>query len=619
MVLSRLRLTSVLLLVLLASLLAGLADSFNEREANGQFRRLQAQPIPAPDPQILLIGIDDELYRQGRFNRAEHAHLIERLTEAGARLIFFDVMFEDPRSPEIDIPLATAVANSRRVVLAGAYQAEVGAYRRPLLFPELTEAVLNGWARLGVINTATKKVKDDSTLVYLDREDDPARNPWGAGPKLSAGAALLAACNHLGVQDVELREATWWRATELSIPPMRIPLKTMGGNTGHGVESYGIPLRFHPPATGPEGKPGAPGRFPVISYLQAADDDAMLPLVRNKIVLIGENSSTDTDLVQTPLGKMKGVEVHATVLDTLLRGDVPVLPLPGTPFGYLSRALLIVFCCGVAWGVYRQPSAARAALLLISAGALWELTVWWADRHLYFLNQTQGEAYLVITTLFSLFFRFLASFHVLKTFIPEEIVNQLLRGEEIQQGTVHATVMVTDIRGYTTLSESRTPRQVLELLNDYHQETVSLYKKFGGHVLNYQGDAQIILFGHPRKLKDAPYRAIQAAQAASGAVERLRKRWKLPPDQQFNVGAGICTGRVVIADLGSEQREYTVIGETVRKGHKLQSQSQVLGANIILDEETFEACQTKPEVEKREDVVIEGLPAPVTVYITDLT
>jgi class 3 adenylate cyclase len=137
-------------------------------------------------------------------------------------------------------------------------------------------------------------------------------------------------------------------------------------------------------------------------------------------------------------------------------------------------------------------------------------------------------------------------------------------------------------------------------------------------VLNYQGDAQIILFGHPKPLKDAPRQAILAAQAASGAVEVLRKRWKLPPDQAFNVGAGICTGKVIIADLGGKHREYTVIGELVRKCHKLQSQSQILKANIILDEETYRRCKVKPEVEMRENVTIDGLPEPVTVYITDL-
>jgi adenylate cyclase len=266
----------------------------------------------------------------------------------------------------------------------------------------------------------------------------------------------------------------------------------------------------------------------------------------------------------------------------------------------------------------KQPGLLRSLLLTVVTLGFWELVVYAVDRYDYFLPQTLGERALAITAILCLFFRFLVSTRVLRTFIPAEIVDRVLRGEEITQGPVDATVMVTDIRGYTTLSESRTPAQVLELLNDYHTETVALYEKFGGYVLNYQGDAQIILFGHPRKLADPALNAIRAGQAASTAVETLRQRWKLPEGQTFNVGAGICSGKVIIADLGGEHREYTVIGELVRKGHKLQSQSDNLGANIILDEETYARCQMKPDVVKRENVTIEGLPEPVTVYITDL-
>jgi adenylate cyclase len=359
--------------------------------------------------------------------------------------------------------------------------------------------------------------------------------------------------------------------------------------------------------------------FPRLPYLALADGDPQaLSQVKGKIVLVGETTSGDDDIIDTPVGRMKGVEGHANVLDSLLSGRLPHFTDTHQRLDLASKILTLVFCYALASLLVRQPDLVRWTLVTLLGFASWEGLILKADSLGYFLNQTQGETSLALTALIVLFFRFMISARVLRTFIPSEIVDQLLVNAEIHQGVVDATVMVTDIRGYTTLSESRTPLQVLQLLNDYHTETVSLYQDFGGYVLNYQGDAQIILFGHPKKLKDPARQAILAAQAASGAVERLRARWKLPADQQFNVGAGICSGPVIIADLGAEHREYTVIGELVRKCHKLQSQSQILAANIIMDEATYDRCQQKPEVEKRENVEIEGLPDPTTVYVTDL-
>jgi adenylate cyclase len=613
------RLVPALVAALLLLILVKFAGAFDEYEAQRQHRRLQALPLDPPHADIVIIGIEDAVFQSGRFNRVEHSKVIDKLTRAGVRQIFMDIMFDEPRTPDLDLPLAQAVQRSGRVVLAGAYKLHADAdmaHVPPQFYPQLQTLIEKGRARLGVINTSTQVQKRTSALVF----EDNLASDGVTKLELSAGAAMLAAANHLNPSDVELRSPTLWRCAQVKIPPLQIDvMPLLSGSTHADVQSYGIPLRFHPPSTGTQGKPGAPGRFSVRSYLEIADaDDKALADLRNKFILIGENTQTDNDVLDTPAGRLKGVEVHATVLDALLRRDIPHLPLRGSWFGYASGAAIIAMCYLLARSLLRQPSLPRQGLVFLAFIVGWEWLVWWVDKTLYLLPQTIGEQFLILTALLTLVSRFLVSWRVLRTFIPEEIVHQLLRGEQIHQGTVNATVMVTDIRGYTTLSESRTPRQVLELLNDYHEETVSLYKKFGGHVLNYQGDAQIILFGHPKKLKDAPLQAILAAQAASGAVERLRRRWNLPPDQQFNVGAGICTGRVVIADLGHEQREYTVIGETVRKGHKLQSQSQVLGANIILDEQTYEACQTKPDVVKREGVTIDGLPGPMTVYITDL-
>lgn len=593
---------------------------FEEVENRRRVQRIADSSQAATDSSIVIIGLDDSVFQANRYNRKEHAKVIDRLTAAGARAIFLDVIFDEARGPEFDLPLAEAIRKSGLVTVAGVYQVNTSEAKmgllRPKFFPELEKLVLSNACQMGIINTSRQESKNETIVAVVDGEKDREINPYGPGLRLSAAAALYAKGQHLSIHDVETLPPSPWHGDWFNIPPLR--LETYRGQE-RGIVNLMIPLTFHQPATGPEGKPGQPGRLRVIPYLKIADGDPQaLQAVKGKYVLVGDNRTGESDLYNTPVGRMKGVEIHAQALDMLLQNRVSRFPLTGTYFLHQSLLGILLLCLVCSVLLDRQPNLARCALVGVGSLAIWETAVRVCDERLIYLPQTQGEVALVITFVASMFVRLQVTKNILRTFIPAAIVDQLLQDEVIHQGEVEATVMVTDIRGYTTLSESRTPTQVLDLLNDYHTETVTLYQKFGGHVLNYQGDAQIILFGHPKPLKDAPLQAILAAQAASGAVETLRKRWKLPPDQAFNVGAGICTGKVIIADLGGKHREYTVIGELVRKCHKLQSQSQVLKANIILDEETFDRCRSKPQVEKRENVTIDGLPEAVTVYITDL-
>jgi class 3 adenylate cyclase/CHASE2 domain-containing sensor protein len=578
-------------------------------------QRIAAATEAPPDPSIVLVGLNDEVFDSGRYNRLEHARVVSRLTQAGARGIFLDIIFEENRGPELDVPLAEAIRKSGIVTVAGVYQLSTDSMTivPPHFYPELQAVVDDHACRVGIINTSRQDSKSETILAVAHVSDE---QPQVTDLQLSAAMAMFAQAQHLSVRDAEVVPPSSWHGAWLNVPPLHLETFCQ---YQRGVISLQAPIYYHPPATGPDGKPGAPGRFPVIPYLKIADGDpAALRAVHNKFVLIGDNRRGESDLYNTPLGKMKGVEIHAQALDSLLRNQVPRFPLPDTVFEHEALAAILAMCMLCSYLLERQPSLLRCVVVALGTLGFWEVSVWFCDGEGSFLPQTLGEVALVIAFVVSMLVRLQAAKSILRTFIPAAIVDQLMQGEEIHQGAVEATVMVTDIRGYTTLSESRTPTQVLDLLNDYHTETVALYQKFGGHVLNYQGDAQIILFGHPKPLKDAPRQAILAAQAASGAVEVLRKRWKLPPDQAFNVGAGICTGKVIIADLGGKHREYTVIGELVRKCHKLQSQSQILKANIILDEETYRRCKVKPEVEMRENVTIDGLPEPVTVYITDL-
>ena len=186
--------------------------------------------------------------------------------------------------------------------------------------------------------------------------------------------------------------------------------------------------------------------------------------------------------------------------------------------------------------------------------------------------------------------------------------------KQVAQAT-NSTVIVSDIRGYTTLSESKTPTEILQMLNEYHSVTVEIFQKYGGNVLTFQGDAQLIVFGYPKKLKDPVGQAVKATVEVMSAIGVLRTKWGIDDPSKFDVGAGICSGVVYIGDIGStEQANYTVIGEVVRTSHKVQSMSDKLEGNVLMDEASWERCKDKPQATAIPDVQLEGFPDKKTIY-----
>ncbi len=175
--------------------------------------------------------------------------------------------------------------------------------------------------------------------------------------------------------------------------------------------------------------------------------------------------------------------------------------------------------------------------------------------------------------------------------------------------------MLTDIRGYTTLSEGRSAVAMLDVLNEYHRRTVSCYERHGGQALTYQGDAQIVVFGVFGRPENPARDAVAAALELQSICDKLREEWGIEKREDFDVGAGLCTGEVEVGFLGGQtNRQYSVVGETVRKSHKVQSLSDELSAPVILDQETFDACRGAVDVDDLGMVQPKGLPHEIRLY-----
>jgi class 3 adenylate cyclase len=155
------------------------------------------------------------------------------------------------------------------------------------------------------------------------------------------------------------------------------------------------------------------------------------------------------------------------------------------------------------------------------------------------------------------------------------------------------SVLFSDIRGFTGFSEEMSPQEAVTFLNRYFNRMSSLIFKDGGTLDKFAGDGVMCFWGHPLEVKNHALRATVCALEMVRAVEDLRSALMLPGAARFEIGIGVHTGPMIVGDMGSEDRmTYTVIGDSVNFGSRLESVSRHYGAPIVISEATYQACKS---------------------------
>lgn len=181
----------------------------------------------------------------------------------------------------------------------------------------------------------------------------------------------------------------------------------------------------------------------------------------------------------------------------------------------------------------------------------------------------------------------------------------------------HVSVMFTDIRNFTPLTESVEPEVVVSFLNEYFTEMVDIVFRYGGTLDKYIGDGLMAVFGAPLSVEEAPKRAVMAAVEMVMALERMNQR-KLFGSGEIRMGVGIATGTVISGNIGSLQRmEYTCIGDTVNTASRLEQVNKELGSKIIICQATYAAVRDSIPAQPTGVVSIRGKNRQVHPYVVD--
>jgi len=387
-----------------------------------------------------------------------------------------------------------------------------------------------------------------------------------------------------------------------------------------------------------------PKNFPSYTLTEAFSGQIPPGALRDKVVILGVTADYAMDYFVTPIEyQHRGVEVHAQMLSQLLRagveGDRPLEVWPS----WKESIWVFVWCLlGTALGYWvRSPwkfvLLTSACLLVLGACA------WWGFRAgFWILSATPGTAFLVsavVVVSYASYYEKAQRGSIMSLFskhVSREVAETIwaqrdafLEGGKLRAQEVTATVLFTDLKGYSSLSEQLGPSGVMDWLNEYMNATTRAVIDNGGVVHKYFGDSVMAVFGVPlirtteHEIKQDAINAVRCALAMEKALLCLNKQWSEKGMQMGSMRVGICTGPLMAGSLGSADRmEYAVVGDTVNTASRLESfdkhladgESENTYCRILIGETTYRLLDDQFHTKLVGILPLKGKAEKVTIY-----
>ena len=363
--------------------------------------------------------------------------------------------------------------------------------------------------------------------------------------------------------------------------------------------------------------------FPHISAIDVLDGKVPPATLRGKLVLVGVTATAVSDLRVTPFDSIfPGVEVHANVLDNILRRDFLWQPKWGV-LVEIAAILLSVMILGVALHYARGIFGALVAAGLIGAylvSSQWLFTAYGFPLSLVYPLLAISLTYVAIGVqhyvteerekrkirdAFGLYLN-----PSLARLVSEKPEMLRLGGDKRE-----LTVLFSDIRGFTTISERLSPEALVELLNQYLGAMTDIVFDHDGTLDKYIGDAIMAVWGAPIPQEDHAARACRAAVDMVTRLRDLNRGWQERGWPPLFIGIGLNTGDMVAGNMGSERRlSYTVMGDNVNLGSRLEGLNKMYGTHIICSDATLREARDVVVARELDLVRVKGKLQPVHIF-----
>ncbi|HVO81017.1 MAG TPA: adenylate/guanylate cyclase domain-containing protein [Terriglobales bacterium] len=632
-----------------------------------------------PDPRIVVVGIDEQtLQKISAFPlpRSSYVQLVKQLSAGGARVIAFDATFPTPESnptlealeklqrevgssasPAViekikqvaaasdqDSLFAAALKQAGNVVLGHLFLARAGD-------PKLAEEYFNiAWAQSfpQVFPVFSKPgQKFDMGEVWAQKGGVVAHGVQANIAKLAEAAASFGFIDINPDSDGTLRHALLMIRYEdqdyfpsLALQVLReyekIPDQEIAAYiAADGLEriQFGRHLLWpSPDATALINYTGPYGSYPHYSMWDVMTGTVPPQTFKDKIVLVGATAKAIGDIRNTPFQKRDsvymGVEVHANILDNLLHSDEKGrgFLVRGFKEEMTDLAFILVFGLGFGfWFSRTRPLLATVSLLIALAGFTGFLYYSFvhAGRWLGFVIPagTLVANYAAITT-FRMIFEERDKRMIRKTFsqyMPPGVITLIEKDPQkyIRPGgeSKELTVMFSDIRDFTTISEGMTPDELVQLLNEYLGEMTDVLFRNLGTLDKYIGDAIMAFWGSPYPQPDHALRACHCAVEMLKSLEVLNAKFAAQGRKEIAIGVGINTGPVNVGTMGSVKRlSWTVMGDNVNLASRLEGMTKQFRTRIVISETTYREVAKQFVCRDLDKIRVKGKLQPVNVY-----
>jgi adenylate cyclase len=546
----------------------------------GLLKRSELQTIDArfsirgthkPDPDVVFVRIDPATFQTLRHNfpfpRSWEGRVINNLRADGARTIAVDIEFAHETTPSQDGALFEAIGRAHgKTVLAAT---ELG--------PHGENEVLGGFNNQQAAGTRVGE-------VHLVTDPD--------------GVARRVAYSDSGLNSFAV-----------------VAAELFTGRSFSSVFSHGkLPIDYAGPVES----------FNAISFSKAMKDEFAPSEVKGKLVIVGASSPILQDLHATPYSQvMPGPEIWANAAATLLQGA----PLRDAS-GLVNVLLILLLALAVPLGslkLARRRSMLDAAALAVVFTVATQIA-FNSGRIITFVYPILA---LILGTLGTLLVLYVGEAierervrDVFSRFVPGDVVDQVLAraDDNLRLGGVErdCTVLFSDLRGFTSFSETQPAARVIEVVNYYLNEMTEAILAAGGTLIAYMGDGIMAVFGAPLEQDDHADRAIVAAREMIGPRLEHFNDWLASEgfDRRFEMGVGLNSGPVMAGNVGSEQRvEYTAIGDTTNTASRLEGMTKDSEAMLFISETTRERLHTGAErLVHVGDVEIRGRVAKLSIW-----
>lgn len=599
--------TALVILVRASGLLQGW-----EWAAYDQFLRLR--PQEQPDDRIVIVGLTEEDYRRlGRlvFPDGTYAQLLEKLKAQNPRAIGLDIY--RPRPVEPGHEDLVRVFESTPYLIG--IQKVSGDSERETIDPP---PALQAKGQIGANDTlldADNKVRRGLLTVANAQAPDQ----WIPSLAMNLAARYLDA-EGMGIQIAEGTD-NWWQLGETVFRDLNAH---EGGYIRTETGDYQILLNYRSSTVA----------FDQVSLTDVLDEKIPLDWAKDRIVLIGAVADSANDVFFTPYSAgllelpkaMPGVEIHAHLTSQIISAVLDDRPLIRSWPEYLEWVWIFLWsgvAASIAWTIRHQGAnhieafkrmsftfLAVGILLGTSYGAL--VWGWWIPIIPPLLGVIGSTAAIVAYIARS-------AGDIRKTFgryLTDEVVANLLENPEgLKMGGERRkiTILTSDLRGFTAISERLPPERVVKILNFYLGYMADVITRYQGTIDEFMGDGILVLFGAPTVREDDPRRAIAcsiAMQQAMTEVNAQMREWEMP---ELEMGIGINTGEVVVGNIGSEKRtKYGVVGSQVNLTYRIESYTT--GGQILVPENTLKEAGDNIRIDGQKEVSPKGVTKPITIY-----